>query len=599
MNDDEKRGWKQFHKLTFDSRKLSKRVKKAEGATVRHARKFIVTRLDNIRNVRRHIITWLILVGVMITAVGLQLMWFRSSYQATAASAGGTYAEASLGPIETLNPLFASSSAEITASRLMFSSLYTYDRTGHLKGDLAQSVQTDQSGKVYTVKLRPNAQWHDGTLLTAKDVAFTVNLIKNPETRSPLRVNWRDVDVKAIDDTTLEFTLPAIYAAFPYALTFSVLPEHLLKDVAPAVVRENTFSRSPVGSGPFAFRLLQTGKGEAQHKIVYMSANEHYYGGRTLLGRFEIHAYDKQDQILGALRSGEVSGASDITGTDVSQIDRHNYEMAVQPINSGVYALFNTTSPILKDKSVRQALQLATDTDAIRKSLSTDVPPLDLPVINGQISDKDVVHPPSFDPAKAASLLDSAGWTLKDGIRQKGDQKLALSVITTKNTQYEKALQTLAGQWRTIGVGINTLVSDPNDPSTNFVQLTLQPRGYDVLLYELFIGADPDVYAYWHSSQTVATGYNFSNYSSKLADDALASARSRLEPELRSAKYKAFIKQWVDDVPAIGLYQPVAEYAYNRHLRTVDTNARLISPYDRFSNILDWSVEQKSVFKTP
>src|SRR5690349_20955832 len=190
---DEERGWRQFQRLTFDSKKISKRVKKAEGATVRHARKFIVTRLDNIRSVRRHIIAWLLLVGVMIVAVGVQFMWFRESYQTTAPSEGGTYAEASLGPIDTLNPLYASSSAEITASRLMFSSLYSYDRTGHLKGDLAETITTDESGTLYTVKIRGDAKWHDGTLLTAKDVAFTVNLIKNPETRSPLRVNWRDI----------------------------------------------------------------------------------------------------------------------------------------------------------------------------------------------------------------------------------------------------------------------------------------------------------------------------------------------------------------------------------------------------------------------
>lgn len=599
MNDDEKRGWRQFHKLTFDSRKISKRVKRAEGATLRHTHRFILTRLDNIRSVRRHIVGWLLLVAIMIIAVGAQFMWFRQSYQTVAAAPGGTFAEANLGPIETLNPLFASSSAEITASRLLFSSLYTYDSTGHLHGDLAESIQADSTGTVYTVKIRPDARWHDGTLLTAKDIEFTIGLIKNPETRSPLRVNWRDVKAEAVDDTTILFKLPAVYAAFPNALTFSVLPQHLLKDVAAAAVRENTFSRAPVGSGPFTFRLLQTSKGQAEHKAVYLAANERFYTGAPMLNRFEIHAYEGQDDILRALRTGEVSAASDITGTDPSQIDSGNYSLAVQPINSGVYALLNTASPLLKDKTLRLALQLATDTSAIRKGLAVDVPALDLPFINGQITGSDVARPPAPDRARAEALLDSAGWIMKDGVRQKDDQKLALTVVTTKNMQYEKALETLAGQWRTIGVTVNTTVVDTNDPSVNFVQDILQRRGYDVLLYELFIGADPDVYAYWHSSQTVANGYNFSNYANKTADDALASARSRLEPDLRNVKYKAFIHQWVDDIPAIGLYQAVAEYAYNKHIHSVDMSYKLISSYDRFTNILDWSVNQKQVYRTP
>ena len=597
---DEKRGWKQFQKLTFDSQKLSKRVKKAEGATTRHARKFIVMRLDNIRNVRRHIIGWLVLVGVMIVAVGAQFMWFQQGYQTTAAAAGGTYAEALLGPVDTLNPLYASSSAEVAASRLLFSSLYNYDQTGHLRGDLAENTQIDTTGTLYTVKLRSDATWHDGRPLTAKDVAFTVNLIKNPETRSSLRVNWQDVKVKAIDDLTIEFQLPAVYAAFPNALTFSVLPSHILSDVAPGTVRENTFSRSPVGSGPFSFRLLQTANAKQQHKLIHMSAYDKYYGGKPLLNRFEVHAYNSQEAILRALRTGEVSAAGDLTGTDKSEIDTNNYNITNQPINSGVYALLNNSAPILKDKVVRQALQLATDTSKIRDSLPTKVPALELPFINGQLAGSDVPKPMATDTKKAAALLDQAGWVVKDNVRMKGDQELSLTIATTKNRQYEKALESLVGQWRKLGIVIDTTVIDTADPSTNFVQNILQARNYDVLLYELFIGADPDVYAYWHSSQTGVSGYNFSNYSNRVADDSLSSARSRLEPELRTVKYKAFARQWVEDVPAIGLYESVAEYAYNnKHLHSIDPHSKLVSSFDRYSNILEWSVNQKSVYKTP
>lgn len=599
MGDDDKKGWRQFQKVSFDGKRFSKRVKKAEGATIRHARKFITTRLDNIRTVRRYVIGWLLLVGVMIMAVGAQFMWFRDSYQQVGAASGGTYAEAALGPIETLNPLYATSSAEISASRLMFSSLYAYDTTGHLHSDLASSIQAQPGATVYTVTLRPDVRWHDGTQLTAKDVAFTLNLIKNPETRSPLRINWRDIGIEAKDDATVEFKLPATYAAFPTALTFPVLPEHILKGVAPSAVRENTFSRTPVGSGPFSFRLLQSASGEAQHKVVHMVANERYYEAAPRVNRFEIHAYDTQDAIVRALRTGEVSAATDITGVDISQVDAHNYEIVSQPINSGVYALLNTTSPLLKERGIRKALQAGTDTKAIRDSIGVPVPALDTPFVAGQVRGMNDVIIPPYDPARAAAILDAEGWVLKDGNRQKGEQKLSLTVMTTKNQQYEKAVDVLASQWRRLGITVQTTVVNPNDPSTNFVQDTLQPRNYDVLLYELFIGADPDVYAYWHSSQTVANGYNFANYTNKVADDALASARSRLEPDLRALKYVTFARQWIDDAPAIGLYQATSEYAYNKHIRSIDTSSKLVSSYDRYANVLDWSVNQQSVYKTP
>lgn len=613
---DEKRGWRQFQKVNFDRRKLSKRVKKAEGATMRHAHKFIVSRLDNMRDVRRHIIGWLVLVGAMIAIVGMQLMWFQRSYQTTASASGGTYAEASLGYIDTLNPLYAESSPEIAASQLMFSSLYNYDETGHLRGDLAKSTDMDETGTSYTVKVRGDALWHDGKRVSANDVAFTVNLIKNPATRSPLRSNWQDVKVKALDDTTVQFQLPASYAAFSHALTFAILPEHILGRVDPSTIRENVFSRAPVGSGPFSYRLLQTIDTTA-HRAVNMTAFPDYYKGAPLINRFEVHAYDKQDAIVKALKTGEVNAAAGLTSADVRNVDMKNYNVISRPINGGVYALLNVDSPVLKEKTVRQALQLGTDTDAIRKGMRVSLPSaefpkdrtkdtilekpaLDLPFVRGQLTGDNVPRPPVFDSKRAGELLDGAGWKLTDGVRKNdAGQALTLSLATTKNASYEKSLEILVGQWRKLGITINTNVVDTADPSSNFVQNVLQPRSYDVLLYELAIGADPDVYAYWHASQANPNGYNFSNYKNATADAALASARSRIEPDLRNAKYVAFAKQWVDDVPAIGLYQSVAEYVASRQVKTIDDETTLVSSSDRYANVLYWSVNQESVYKTP
>ncbi|MEO7905082.1 MAG: peptide ABC transporter substrate-binding protein, partial [Candidatus Saccharimonadales bacterium] len=497
------------------------------------------------------------------------------------------------------NPLYAASDAEVAASRLLFSSLYAYDDTGHLNGDLAQSMTIDPTGMIYTVTLRSDALWHDGARLTASDVAYTVNLIKDPSTRSPLRSNWQDVAVRVVDKTKIEFKLPAIYASFPHALTFAVLPEHLLGALTPSGIRESGFSRSPVGSGPFSFSLLQNLSARPGYNIVHMVANATYYRGAPLLNRFEIHSFPTQSAIVDALRTGQVNAAADLTGVDLGRVDTHNYRVVSRPINSGVYALFNVSTPILKDKAVRKALQLATDTSAIRDKTDMAVRPLDLPFVSGQLAGPDIPRAPANSDKKAAALLDEAGWRFVGDVRQKDGLPLKLSVVTTKNTLYEKTLETLAGQWRKIGVELETRVVDTTDPNSNFVRNTLQTRDYDVLLYELSIGGDPDVYAYWHSSQTGINGYNFSNYSDKSADAALASARSRLEPDLRNVKYIAFAQQWLDDVPAIGLYQPVAPYVVNNKMRSLGQSDTLISQFDRYANVIYWSVGKQSVYKTP
>jgi hypothetical protein len=105
---------------SVDRKKVFRRMKRAEKVSTRHAHKFVIKRLDSMRNARRHITLWLILVGVLIAATGLQLVWSQLSYKTIAVDEGGTYAEALTGSIDTLNPLYATSEPELAAAHLMF-----------------------------------------------------------------------------------------------------------------------------------------------------------------------------------------------------------------------------------------------------------------------------------------------------------------------------------------------------------------------------------------------------------------------------------------------------------------------------------------------
>ena len=596
---DEKRNWKKFQTASFNGKRISSRVKKVETATTRHARKFIFRRLNSIREVRQHIITWLLIVAILIAAAGFQIVWFQRSYQTVAAAPGGTYAEASLGPVDTLNPLYASSDAEMAASRLIFSSLYNFDTTGHLGGDIAKTMKTSEDGKTYTVELRPNVKWHDGAALTADDVVFTLNLIKNPETRSSLRVNWQDILVKKLDQQTIQFTLPDSYAAFSSALTFPILPMHILEKVTPSGLRENSFSRSPIGSGPFKLQLLQTSNVVEQNKIVHMNANSAYYGGAPKLDRFEIHSYSSEKEMIQALRTTEVTAAAGVSAGAANDLHDKTFTVQSTPIDNGVYALFNNQKPALKDLKVRQALRLAVDTAALRKKIAGEPLALDIPFIPSVVKSASDIKAPAADREQAAKLLDESGWNITDGIRQKDGIPLMISITTIKDSQYSDAAQILSNDWKAIGVKTNVVVVDPTSRTTNFVQNILQPRNYDVLLYEFILGADADVYAYWHTSQIGMTGYNFANYSSPLADATLSTARSQRDASIRDAKYRAFATSWLNDAPAIGLYQSTATYAYRNGVNALPKDVTLVSSTDRFANVQYWTVGEKSVYKTP
>jgi peptide/nickel transport system substrate-binding protein len=594
MDDDgKKRPWKQFE-LKKRSKGIKRGARRVEGATVRHARRFLVNRWDKIRDVRLHIIMWLGGVGFLIALVGLQMMWFQHSYITTAAVNGGTYAEAVKGTIQTLNPLFATSPAELSASHLLFSSLYANDTTGHLRGDIATSIK-NENDKVFTVKLRHDARWNDGQPLTATDVAFTVALMKNPAVRSVMTASWQGVDATVVDDYTVQFTLPASYAAFPQALTFAIIPQHLLRSVDPASLRESGFSSAPIGSGPFSLRLLQVISQTTDRKIVHLDANSDYYAGRPRVDKFQLHAYKDDDGIARALRTGEVTAASDVSGDVANSVDTKKYDITIRPINSGVYALFNINQPAFKDPNVRRALQIGTDTGAIRKQLYGQPHELYLPFVDGQVEGTESIPIPKYDTAAASKLLTDSGWVMQNGVRTKAADKLRLKIVTRKNGEYETALRVLAGQWRNLGIEVDSQVFDTSDASQSFTQDVLRPRDYDVLIDELVIGGDPDVFAYWHSRGLL----NFSNYGNVTSDDALTSARTRSDPALRAVKYTAFAKQWLSDAPAIGLYQSDFIYVDSKTTHAIQPDSAIVTSDEHYADVRYWTSDQGSVYKTP
>lgn len=597
MAQDSEPKWRRIPKTSFNSKDLARRVKKAEGATVKHARRFVFKRWDSFREARHHVALWALTIGIIIGATSVQMWWYQSGFRTEAHANSGTYAEAVLGPVDTLNPIFARTSAEESAGELLFSRLITYDASGHLNYDLADSMKLSEDRKSYIFTIRPDARWSDGMYVRARDVVFTVKLIQNPATRSTL-TGWNDVKVRQIDDRTVAFDLPAVYAPFPHALRFlPILPEHILRDVEPSQVRENVFSSAPVGSGPFTLRLIQDIDRENGRKIIHLARNETYYRGQAKLGRIQLHVYKDADAIKRALLTAEVNAASDLSVINAYSIGASRHTVEQIPTNGGVYAILNTKSPILQDIKVRMALQAGTDTSEVRKAISANLPELHLPILQSQV-DADLPAAPRYDTKRAAQLLDEAGWVREGSVRKKDGQTLTLSIVTTKNTDFEKALEVISSQWRELGVAITTSIVDPTDPAQNVTQDILQPRRYDVLLHQLAIGGDPDVYGYWHSSQ-VSGVLNLANYSNAISDEALASARSRVEPELRAAKYVTFTRQWLHDVPAIGLYQSTAQYVHTGAVHSVDSSASIVSAVDRYQTVLYWSVGTRSVYKTP
>ncbi len=585
-------------KPKISRKKIIKHFKKAETATIRHTHKFIVKRWDNVREVQSKVVFWIILMGLLIAATGFQMMWFQKSYLTTTRAEDSTYVEAVLGPLDTLNPLYASSSAEKSVEYLVFSSLLKYDKTGHLNNDIASKIEIDDSGKIYTVSIRQDVKWHDGAELTTDDISFTLGLIKDQNSNSVIS-GWNNISVKVIDKQKIQFTLPSVYAAFKHALTFAILPKHILGQVSPSQIRENSFSQNPIGSGPFRVRFIQNSDENSNQKVLYLLRNDQYYNGKAKLAKMQLNVYQSNEKIVEALNSAQVNAAADLNMLDINKIDTDKYTSISKPIQSGVYALINTKSKLLNNLSLRKALAMATDKASLIKSLPEGTVLLDLPFTDGQISG-DLPKAIGFNLESSKKLLNDEGWILnKDGVREKDGKKLEISVVALKGSEFEKVLEIVAKQWRDVGFVVESKIVDLSDISQNVVKDILQPRKFDVLIYRLDIGADPDVYAYWHSTQATQNGYNYSNYSNIISDDALTTARAKIETEIRNAKYITFLKQWVNDVPAIGLYQSTVQYVFSNNVYSFDKDIKFVSSLDRYSDVLNWSVGDQTVYKTP
>ena len=179
-----------------------------------------------------------------------QAFWYQQSYTVEAYVDGGTYIEATVGNVNSLNPMFATTGSEKVLSKLMFATLSTIDYSGHVGLGLASSIVPDETGKVWTVTLKEGLKWSDGVDITINDVLFTVQLAKDATINTSYSSNFSGVTIERIDDALI-FTLPSPYADFAATLNIPILPSHILSGVTPSKMLEHSFSTNPVTSGAF------------------------------------------------------------------------------------------------------------------------------------------------------------------------------------------------------------------------------------------------------------------------------------------------------------------------------------------------------------
>lgn len=563
-------------------RRFSRASAKAGEEGKEHIKENIVERFSHIANIRLLILEWSLLVVALIMFAVAQAFWFGDSYAENVFVKGGVYTEATLGEVKTMNPLFATTSSEKVLSRLMFATISTIDYSGHAKAGLAESIRADETGKVWTVKLRDGLKWSDGEQLTNDDVIFTVNLIKNPAVSSIYDSNLSNVKVSENEQGELVFNLPVSYADFITALNIPVVPKHVLGDVDPKTLIENNFSNAPVTSGAFSYNATQTSADN--EKVYYLSANPDYYDGEVMLNSFAVHTFDTKDSIVGAVNAGSVTGTAELTEAEASKVAAGQFLVKNSQLNSGAFIFFNTNHDVLNNVEMRAAIRQGIDLEKIR-AVASEAVPLDYPLLKTQIELKNYPTIPERDYEAAKTKI---GELATDG-------PLHLDVATVNTGYLSSITEAIKSELEGLGFDVDVAVYEENQ---DFINNVISKRNYDILVYGVELGTDPDLLPYYHSSQAGSSGLNLSNYRDVLVDDLLLGARDAMNDEVRIKKYESFLERWVAGVPAIGLYQPNLTYYYNKNVRTFN-DVQLVTALDRFSDVNEWAVNKATKNKTP
>jgi peptide/nickel transport system substrate-binding protein len=313
-------------------------------------------------------------------------------------------------------------------------------------------------------ELDPRARWHDGTPVTARDVAFTWTIASNP------RVNPNQAALELIESVTavgprtvrVRFRRAASEQLYIFGFGMQPLPAHLLADVAPEAIATSDFARFPVGNGPYRWERRVPGQ------FVELRADTTFYLGRPGIHRLVMRVAANPSARLNLMLGGQVDVLDNLPPPMLAQLVARP-EITPVTVSSTliVYALFNTRQPgdtaqphrILADRRVREALRLALDRATMARmafGANTLVPDVAASQL-WQWARPAMPARPGGDVPRSRALLAEAGWRDSDGdgILDRDGTPLRLVMIYPSTSAPRQALAVQAeAMWRAIGVAV-------------------------------------------------------------------------------------------------------------------------------------------------
>lgn len=332
-------------------------------------------------------------------------------------SSGGTYIEGSVGELRLLIPWFTvMNDVNRDIVSLLFSGLLRYNpTTKRIEEDLA-SLSVSADGRVYTCTLKEGLLWHDSTeesphRVTADDVLFTFSTIQDPQfPNGLLRQNFRGVDVRLIDDRTVQFRLEKPYSFFPSNLTLGIIPRRSFEGIPPKkLLQAVDIGLQPVGAGPYRFKsLVQT---ELSAEVTIERFPRPYDRASYYLDRIVFRIFPSYPTLLSDV--GNLDGIRLVPRSDSGEfVVPQRFQLVRYTLPQYVALFFNLDREVLQDPKLRLGLQLGTNKEDVLRSVGETLV-VDTPFL--AVATDDWRY--RYDPAAAQGALFESEWYYPEKLR--------------------------------------------------------------------------------------------------------------------------------------------------------------------------------------
>ncbi len=523
---------------------------------------------------------------------------------------GGRIIEGSFSDIRTINPILVSDTPSARIAGLIYDSLISADKdNGEPKENMA-TFEVSEDGKSYTFEIKDDVNWSDGQPVVAEDwyVAKKLVAMSNVTVRKSLFqdiVGWSEfvdgtateisgIEIDAANPkkftvTTATVTCSALFNLANYTLPAQVFGKYAAAGQADAIDTAPENNAPTVFSGPFRFSEWRQGD------QVILTRNDTYWKGAPLVEEYVYKVVADATVLTAQLKTGELNFGT-IEPKDLADMERQENVKVTKYANLGyTYIGWRTDSqsaPALQDKRVRQALAYGLDMDTVIESVlfgegfkqvSHHVP------VQWAYPDPALLNQYPFDPAKAESLLQEAGYAKNaDGIYAKDGQPISFTIRTNAGNNTRETLAQIASeQYKEIGI----------DAKTNFeafqglvTQLTEGHPSIEAVIIGWALGTEPDPFSIWHSSQIPdpaagTTGFGFTAFSHPDVDEAIEQGRNPTDGdcsiEARKAHYETFNLILNEEQP----------YMFGFGNNVLSVTAANLQNYDPGSFSTIWNVE--------